>query len=160
MATKEELLRQRGNVISSLKDKIAEDECLLKMFKALNDLDEQLEKAEDEVDEFDMIDSNHDGKISRKEWEEAGKDAEEFGELDSNGDDVISRAEWGKYYHSGKEDLKKAEENEEAAVKEALQALLEGHVSDDAISEIAEKYGLEVDYLEDLIYEIISDEEN
>ena len=54
MATKKELLRQRGNVISSLKDKIAEDETLLKLFKSLNDLDDKLEKAKDLEDDEEV----------------------------------------------------------------------------------------------------------
>ena len=176
MATKKELLRQRGNIISSLKDKISEDESLLKLFKSLNDVDDKLEKAKDlndddeveenenleKADEFGKIDSNHDDKISKKEWKEAGKDEEEFDEIDSNGDGVISREEWEEYkskeHKESEEELKKAAENEESAVKEALKILSEGELSDETLENIAKKYELEVEHLEDVIYELISED--
>lgn len=61
------------------------------------------EEKEYSEDEFDEIDTNGDGEISKEEWEAAGKDEDEFDEIDANGDGVISREEWEDYMNDEEE---------------------------------------------------------
>lgn len=143
MATKKELLAQRGNIISSLKDKISEDESLLKLFKALNDVDDKLEKAKD-LEDDDDIEEESEKKPAKKKEEKEPQEPEDKPEEDPDDEP------------EDEEELKKAAENEEAAVKEALQILSEGDLSDEQLENIADKYDLEVEDLEDIIYELIS----
>lgn len=56
------------------------------------------------VDEFDKIDTNKDGVISKEEWKAAGKDEKDFDDIDANKDGKIQRAEWSE--KAPKEDTK------------------------------------------------------
>lgn len=57
-------------------------------------------------DEFDQMDTNKDGVISKEEWKAAGKDSKEFDEMDKNKDGKIQRAEWSEKAPEAKEDTK------------------------------------------------------
>ena len=132
MATKNEILEKRGQVVNSIKEQINSIPELASKFSELNELN----KALDDIEEEEL-----------KKAEEARKEEELEKEEETRKEEEARK----------EEEFEKAESAKENALAEILVEFTEDEVpSDDRIKEVAEKYGLTFEELEDAIYEAMT----